>query len=223
MIEAHERGNERYAAFGLRVKQLVAVKSKLVLANAKAAAVKANLLAAKAKIAAAKLAAKGKAAALANARYTAYSSDVGEAFRPMVPEGAVKATYGLAVSYILGDIGYTTWKEHEKGEKGEPVRAFVHATVFQGIASLALPMFIIHQVVHVAQNATKKMKAGPMKKWGPTIAGLALIPALPYAVDEPCEHAIDYAFDRFWPKKDGSSSAHGHEAPGEENKTKKSE
>ena len=178
MIEHRERGNERYAAFGLRIKQVFAVKAKVLSAKASAAA------------------AKSKAAAAANARYTAYSSDVGEAFRPMVPEWAVKATYGLAITYILGDVGLTTYQESCR-PNGNPVRTFVHASVFQGIASLALPMFVIHQAVHAAQYATKKM--GRFTKWGPTIAGLALIPALPYCIDEPCEHVIDGAFDYAWP------------------------
>ena len=185
MIEGNERGNERYAAFGLRMKQLFAIKAKALSAKA-----------ATAKAASVKVATKAKAAAAANVRYTAYSSDVGEAFRPMVPEWAVRATYGLAVTYIVGDVGLTTYKEHCKPD-GNPTRAFVHASIFQGVASLALPMFIIHQAVHAAQIATKRM--GRFTKWGPTIAGLALIPALPYAVDEPCEHAIDYVFDQAWP------------------------
>ena len=171
---------QRYAAFGLRMKQLFTVKAKI-------------------------LGVKAKKAALAKARYTAYSSDVGEAFRPVVPGWAVKGTYGLAIAYICGDIGLTTYKESQKPD-GNTARTFVHATVFQGIASLALPMFIIHQAVHAAQYATKKM--GRFTKWGPTIAGLMLIPALPYAVDEPAEHIIDYAFEKAWPLpvKAGSSS-----------------
>ena len=181
MVEAQDVSldNARYAAFGLRMKQLFAIKAKAL--SAKGAIV----------------GAKAKGAAAANVRYTAYSSDVGEAFRPMVPEWAVKATYGLAVSYIAGDVALTTWKESKKPD-GNPTRAFVHATIFQGVASLALPMFIIHQAVHAAQYATKKI--GRFRKWGPTIAGLALIPALPYAVDEPCEHVIDYAFEQLWPE-----------------------
>jgi fission process protein 1 len=185
MIESYgnHHGNERYLAFGLRIKQLFAIQAKI-------------------------LASKAKTAAAANARYTAYSSDVGEAFRPVVPEWAVRGTYGLAVSYILGDIGYTTYRESLRPE-GNPIRACVHATIFQGIASLALPMFIIHQAVHAAQVASKRI--GRFTKWGPTIAGLALIPLLPYAVDEPCEHAIDFAFDKAWPvpKQAGGGDGHG--------------
>lgn len=114
-------GAERYAAFGLRMKQLFAVKAKLMKANMAAAATKA------------------KTAALANARYTAYSSDVGEALRPIVPDWAVKGTYGLAVAYIVGDVGYTGYKESLKPD-GNTTRALTHAAVFQGVASLALPM-----------------------------------------------------------------------------------
>lgn len=180
---------QRYAAFGLRMKQLFTVKAKIFSAKAAVVGVKA------------------KKAALANARYTAYSSDVGEAFRPVVPQWAVKGTYGLAVAYICGDIGMTTYTESLKPD-GNTARTFVHATIFQGVASLALPMFIIHQAVHAAQIATKKM--GRFTKWGPTVAGLMLIPALPYAVDEPAEHVIDYAFEKAWPlpEKEGGSTSH---------------
>ena len=127
---------------------------------------------------------------------------VGEAFRPVVPSWAVKGTYGLAVTYILGEIGVTTYKAKQQGE--EPVRAFAHAAVFQGIASLVLPMVVIHQTVHAAQIVTKR--AGRFTRWGPTIAGLALIPALPYMIDEPCEHVIDTAFDKWWPKEDAAEA-----------------
>ena len=37
--------------------------------------------------------------AASNVRYVAYSSDVGEAFRPVVPTWLVKSTYGLAFGY----------------------------------------------------------------------------------------------------------------------------
>ena len=196
MVEAHEKGNERYAAFGLRIKQLFAVKAKVGMAKAKVGM------------------AKAKAAAAANARYTAYSSDVGEAFRPMVPEWAVRATYGLAITYIAGDVGLTTYEESKRPDATQETtfRAFCHAAIFQGVASLALPMAIIHQAVHAAQVATKKM--GRFTKWGPTLAGLLLIPALPYAVDEPCEHAIDYAFDKAWPIPGRSQHGHGQSGHG---------
>ena len=38
-----------------------------------------------------------------------------------------------------------------------------------------------------------------MRRWGPVVTGLALIPALPYTIDEPCEHVCEAAFHRLWP------------------------
>lgn len=65
---------------------------------------------------------------------------------------------------------------------------------------------------------------------GPTIAGLAIIPALPL-VDEPIEHIIDRAFEQYWPQEGGSSHAHGgfaasgagKKAPGQSQGSKKKE
>ena len=44
--------------------------------------------------------------AKANIRFTAYSSDFGEAFRPVLPAWAVTAAYGVVGVYVLADIGY---------------------------------------------------------------------------------------------------------------------
>mmetsp|Transcript_43698 Transcript_43698/g.114848 ORF Transcript_43698/g.114848 Transcript_43698/m.114848 type:complete len:193 (+) Transcript_43698:37-615(+) len=173
-----ERGLERYAAFGLRIKQVFAVKGKLLAAKASAAG------------------AKVKAAAAANVRYTAYASDVGEGLRPVVPEWAVRASYGLAVTYVAGEIGLHTYHASQKQDTDIP-RVLAHQTIFHGIASLGLPMVIIHQAVHGAQVVTKRL--GRFTKWGPSLVGLSLIPALPFVVDAPVETAVDAAFDYGWP------------------------
>jgi fission process protein 1 len=184
---------ERYAAFGLRLRQLGAIKTSGLKATTIAKAV-------------------GK-----NARYTAYSSDVGEAFRPVVPRWAVNATYGVAIAYIASDIGMTTYKESQKPDDDQTkniVRAAAHATIFQGIASLVGPAILIHQTVHFAQGVAKRSERFQM--WGPTIAGLALIPVLPALFDEPSEHLIDWAFDTYWPAPGGGHGGHGGAAGGSE-------
>ena len=145
-------------------------------------------------------------------RYLAYSSDVGESFRPVIPSAAVKATYGIAVGYgarappppralsnltssvpplsldlssaldlgaVVCDVGYHTHQEMHLAEdvpKSVP-RCIVHNTVFQLIASLALPAFIIHAGVHQAVRGFKKM--GRFTKWGPTVVSLPAEPAPP--------------------------------------------
>jgi len=182
---AEMQGAERYAVYGVAIKNIFRVKAKMLASKATVAG------------------AKAKAAAAANVRYTAYASDVGEGLRPVVPEWAVKATYGIAVGYVGVEVGYHTYLEAQKPD-GDTARVFVHQSIFHSIASIGLPMTIIHQAVHGAQWGFKKL--GRFTKWGPSLVGLALIPALPYVVDHPCEVAVDYAFDAAWPKKEGATS-----------------
>ena len=174
-----EDGAERYAAYGLRIRQLFMVKAKTLATKATVAG------------------AKAKAAAAANMRYTAYASDVGEGLRPVVPEWAVRASYGLAVAYVAGEVGLHTYHESQKPE-GNPVRVLAHQSIFHSIASIGLPMFIIHQAVHGAQHAFQRI--GRFTRWGPSLVGLALIPALPFVVDAPVEKAVDTAFEYGWPE-----------------------
>eukprot|EP00695_Tsukubamonas_globosa_P002612 TRINITY_DN3793_c0_g1_i1.p1 TRINITY_DN3793_c0_g1~~TRINITY_DN3793_c0_g1_i1.p1 ORF type:complete len:110 (+),score=17.08 TRINITY_DN3793_c0_g1_i1:103-432(+) len=66
-------------------------------------------------------------------RYAAYTSDVGEAFRPVVSPTIVNLSYGVAFGYCILDVAYNGYKANKKGEN--VTRAVAHATVFQGLAS----------------------------------------------------------------------------------------
>lgn len=46
---------------------------------------------------------------LASTRYIAYTSDIGEAFRPLMNPAVVTAAYGISWAYIVGDVGYTCY------------------------------------------------------------------------------------------------------------------
>ena len=46
----------------------------------------------------------------------AYSSDIGESFRPVANPAWVNASYGLAVAYILGDVAYHGYQAKEAGK-----------------------------------------------------------------------------------------------------------
>jgi fission process protein 1 len=99
---------------------------------------------------------------------------------------------------VCCDVGYHVYQEtNEPEDKRDISRCLVHNTVFQLIASLALPAFIIHTGVHQAQRSFKKM--GRYTKWGPTVVGLAMIPFLPPLVDYPAEVVIDTGFAYAWP------------------------
>ena len=57
--------------------------------------------------------------------------------------------------------------------------------VFQSLASMALPAFTIHTLVETTQKLLKtRQNVRPMiARIGPTMAGLACVPALPYLFD----------------------------------------
>ena len=54
----------------------------------------------------------------------------------------------------------------------------------------------------------KLLKNTRLATHGPTLAGLALIPVLPW-VDEPIEHAVEFVFDAAWPPPAGGFAASG--------------
>jgi len=132
-------------------------------------------------------------------RYVAFSSDVGEAFRPVVDQKYVKIGYGVAIAYVITDVGLTGYQAHKKGS--DVTRATLQQATFQLFGSLLIPSLVIHQGVHLAQKGFLKVKVPKVQRWGPVIAGLAMIPFMPVLIDEPVEHAVHWGFNRFWPEK----------------------
>lgn len=124
----------------------------------------------------------------------------------MYPGGALTAATGV-VDVVCCDVGYHVHKEYHLPDTAPKnvARCAAHTTVFQLIASLALPAFIIHSGVHAAVKTCKKM--GRFTKWGPTVVGLGMIPFLPACVDYPAEVIIDTCFAYTWPHPRGQ---HGH-------------
>ncbi|WVN89525.1 uncharacterized protein L203_104750 [Cryptococcus depauperatus CBS 7841] len=143
--------------------------------------------------------------ARAGSRYTAYTSDVGEAFRPVVPPWVVTAAYGVSWAYLIGDVSFTTYKSSQLGPSpleaanmSEPTRlalVAVKRSVFQGVASMALPAFTIHTAVKYAGRSFAKSNNLTLRRWGPTFVGIGIVPALPYLFDHPVEQATDMIFD----------------------------
>ncbi|KZP24610.1 hypothetical protein FIBSPDRAFT_821908 [Athelia psychrophila] len=141
----------------------------------------------------------------AGTRYVAYTSDVGEAFRPVVPPAIVTAAYGISWLYLTGDVGYEAYKAHRNGPSpleaahfSEPTRVgmvAVKRAAFQSIASMALPALTIHTAVAQAKRAFAGVQNPRIKTWGPTVTGLAIVPVLPFLFDHPVEKVTDTVFD----------------------------
>lgn len=53
---------------------------------------------------------------LASHRYVAYTSDIGESFRPVAHPYLVKTGYAVSWLYIIGDVSYASWITKMKSE-----------------------------------------------------------------------------------------------------------
>ena len=96
-------------------------------------------------------------------RYTAYTSDVGEAFRPVVDVRFVRAGYAVSWTYVLTDVALQTKTAMDHNR--DYVRAGLHAAVFQTFGSMLFPAFIIHTTVHQSEKLFHKM--GVKSRWAP--------------------------------------------------------
>jgi fission process protein 1 len=141
-------------------------------------------------------------------RYAAYTSDIGEAFRPVAHPHLVTASYAMSWCYVAGDVAYEGYKDYNDGVRGMILAQHVtKRATFQAIASMALPAFTIHSVVHLCKHHLFKKAHPKLHSLGPTAAGLMCIPFLPM-YDEPVEHATEAFFERAWPTGEPPKHAH---------------
>ncbi|KAI9474885.1 mitochondrial 18 KDa protein-domain-containing protein [Zychaea mexicana] len=138
-----------------------------------------------------------RTALTASSRYLAYTSDVGEAFRPIVSPLVVKAAYGISWAYLGLDVSYEGYKAVQAGKDNATVATMVvKRGVFQSLASMAFPMLTIHSLVkYSAKTIFANVKNAKVKGWGPTFMGLGILPFLPYMFDHPVETAVDKIFE----------------------------
>lgn len=140
-------------------------------------------------------------------RYLAFTSDFGEALRPVVAKRVVNASYGISFGYCFADVAYEAYKLkknnyiHENGNKMTMGQLVAERSTFQLVASIAVPFAVIHTAVSVSTKVIENVK--PLmrfKRWGPSIVGLSCIPLLPMYLDHPVEHAIEKGFEklRIW-------------------------
>lgn len=149
----------------------------------------------------------GYLAAMARAvRYAAYTSDLGEAFRPIVHPYFVTGAYGVSWAYVVGDVCYEGYQaRNHHGLGGSDLGSVItKRAVFQSVASMILPAITIHSTVKYSKRWLFKPHLPQYVKWGPTFAGLGVIPFLPVMWDEPVEFVCDKLFDTLWPVKDAA-------------------
>jgi len=149
-------------------------------------------------------------------RYVAYTSDIGESFRPVVHPWLIRGAYGVSWLYLTGDVVNEGYKAYTRQYPSSPSTdlknnavallptplledyksVMVQRAIFQSVASMGLPAFTIHSVVKYSARALKDIKNVRVRTWAPVGLGLAVVPFLPYLFDEPVEHAVEYSFKR---------------------------
>lgn len=50
-------------------------------------------------------------------RYVAYTSDIGESFRPIAHPYLVRGAYAVSWAYLIGDVSHEGWKAYKRNEK----------------------------------------------------------------------------------------------------------
>jgi len=58
-----------------------------------------------------------RTALLSAQRYVAYTSDIGESFRPVAHPYLVKGAYGISWAYLAGDVGYEGYKAYLRNQR----------------------------------------------------------------------------------------------------------
>lgn len=151
-------------------------------------------------------------------RYIAYTSDIGESFRPVAHPNLVRAAYGISWAYLAGDVAHEGYKAYIRNQKIlhpqmdpaakdavlavpgkvpaiDDYRArMAERAVFQSVASMGLPAFTIHSIVRYSGQAMKGVKNTRIRTWGPIGLGLAAVPFLPFVFDKPVEQATEWVF-----------------------------
>jgi fission process protein 1 len=122
-------------------------------------------------------------------RYVAYTSDVGESFRPVAHPYLVRSAYAISWAYVIGDVSHEGYKAYFRNQRAidaglnvpelEDWKTIVaQRALFQSLASMGLPAFTIHSVVKYSGRALRNNKNTAIRTWGPI--GVNLCPPIPH-------------------------------------------
>jgi mitochondrial fission process protein 1 len=80
-------------------------------------------------------------------RYVAYTSDIGESFRPVAHPILVRSAYAVSWAYLIGDVSHEGWKAYQRNQRLlHPPIPQPDAVSKEMPATKALPS---HQAVHI--------------------------------------------------------------------------
>jgi len=133
---------------------------------------------------------------IANQRFLAYASEVGESFRPNIHRNIVRGSYALSLGYVASDVfvkSHDTYKTTHDSKK--TAIETTDSIIWHSFASMILPAVTIHSIVKYTGkfiNKANLLRSFPrFRGWLPTLIGLSSIPFIIH----PLDHATDFAMD----------------------------
>jgi mitochondrial fission process protein 1 len=82
-------------------------------------------------------------------RYVAYTSDIGESFRPVAHPILVRSAYTISWAYILGDVGHEGYKAYKRNQRLTSPQADEHFDGRQKEGSAIADALVPRKPVHI--------------------------------------------------------------------------
>jgi len=93
-------------------------------------------------------------------RYVAYTSDIGESFRPIAHPNMVRAAYGISWAYLVGDVSYEGYKAYQRNQQ----------TLLGSVGKASS----LADVPAAAEHPSQPGKVAPIDHWGTVMAERAV-------------------------------------------------
>lgn len=126
-------------------------------------------------------------------RPLAYSSEVGESFRHLMPK-LVVPLYALSFAYIGVDMGLDIYK----AKPADRIKVAVERSIWHSMASIVFPAVVINRAVWFGRRFL--FASSPRMTLYSTLFGLATIPFIVHPIDHGVDKLCDnYIFPRLNP------------------------
>ncbi|XP_044738520.1 mitochondrial fission process protein 1-like [Chrysoperla carnea] len=139
-------------------------------------------------------------------RLLGYANEVGEAFRNQFGSGLwIKATYGIAVAYVIADALDKTVKTYRrKHDIGQTALVGTDTLIWQLLASVAIPGYTINRLCAVTNKLIKKRTKLPSKTRSAIVSfvGLAAIPIILKPIDHLSDKILDITLRKITDSKE---------------------
>lgn len=125
------------------------------------------------------------------AKAAAYSSEVGESFRPVIHKKMVRFLYGVSIGYIIVDVTGRSFCVADQGTN--KMSYFIFDTLlWHSLASLLLPALAIHKIVALSKKVICKISSNKKAlAWIPAILALSSVPFIIHPIDKITDFALD--------------------------------